>query len=295
MNQDIINKYLNPVKNTEQPFLLVSELQQLCSAARDANNTEHSHDFYTIYLLKEGDVNYSTAHLSEKIPTPGLLFIGPGILHRMEIAPTSMGSTVIFNNAFINLEQSTFFKDLPFFSDDQIYSLLPLTSKSADEYENLILMMKNEYNGELNGNGLLLKNFLNVLLLKAQHQLHESPLHSGASIPSSHHSTLLQFKKLLGEQFTQTRQVADYAQQLNIQPECLNEVTKDLAGITASELIRNKILNETRKLLFTTNLSFKEIALQLGFEDTAYFSRYFKKHTGQTMKEFRQHIQNLSK
>lgn len=290
-----LETYLNPIHNDTNPFLLVSEMQTLCSGAREANNTDHVHEFFTIYFLKSGDVKYVTAHIKDTIQSPGLLFIGPGIMHRMVIPESVQGYTVIFNDAFIQLESSTFFKELHFFSEDQIYSLLPLKTEVSLEFEHLITMMQKEHHGAINGNGLLLKNYLNVLLLKAQNYQKESPLHSGNGIPSDHHCTLVKFRTMVNEQYKSTRQVSDYAQQLNIQPECLNEITKNLSGVTASELIRNKILNAARQLLYTTTLSFKEIGWQLGFEDAAYFSRYFKKHTGQTLKQFKQQMLNVSK
>ncbi len=295
MNQDAIDTYLNPVKNSEQAFLFVGELQQLCENARDANNTNHFHDYYSIYLLKTGNIKYITTHIKDTISTPGLLFIGPGINHRMEIPMDVQGYSIIFNDAFINIESSPFFNDLSFFSDDQIYAVLPIKDIIATEFEDLIRMMQNDHHGHLNGNGLLLKNYLNVFLLKAQQWQLSSPLHSGNAIPSSHHKTLLQFKKMVNEQYINNRQVGDYANQLNIQADCLNEVTKSLSGLTASELIRNKVLNEAKKLLYTTSLNLKEIAWKLGFEDSAYFSRYFKKYTGQTLKEFKNQIQEMSK
>ena len=46
-------------------------------------------------------------------------------------------------------------------------------------------------------------------------------------------------------------------------------------------------MKEAKKLLYASDLNAKEISYQLGYEDTAYFHRFFKKYTGQTMTEFR--------
>ena len=74
---------------------------------------------------------------------------------------------------------------------------------------------------------------------------------------------------------------------LNMNPSCLNELSKRVTGITAGELIRNRVIEETKKLLYSSRMSGKEIAYELGFDDPAYFSRFFKKYTGTTLKEFR--------
>ena len=53
------------------------------------------------------------------------------------------------------------------------------------------------------------------------------------------------------------------------------------------EMIRNKVIEEAKRMLYASDLSGKEIAFELGFDDPAYFSRFFKKYTGQTLKHFR--------
>ena len=50
----------------------------------------------------------------------------------------------------------------------------------------------------------------------------------------------------------------------------------------------DRILLEAKRLLVHTNLSIKEIGQELGFEDPAYFVRYFKKNSETTPVEFRE-------
>ena len=62
---------------------------------------------------------------------------------------------------------------------------------------------------------------------------------------------------------------------------------KNRVGITISNLIRKKHIDENKKELAFTDKSIKEIAYEQGYKDPAYFNRFFKKKVGQTPKEFR--------
>jgi len=46
------------------------------------------------------------------------------------------------------------------------------------------------------------------------------------------------------------------------------------------------LIIEAKRELYTKELSIKEIAFKLGFEDSAYFSRFFKKETSHSPKEY---------
>ncbi len=75
---------------------------------------------------------------------------------------------------------------------------------------------------------------------------------------------------------------------MHIKPVLLNEISKRLSGITAGEHIRNRVILEAQRYLYNTDLTAKEIAYKLGFEDLHYFSRFFKKYTQQTPSKFRE-------
>jgi AraC-like DNA-binding protein len=52
-------------------------------------------------------------------------------------------------------------------------------------------------------------------------------------------------------------------------------------------IIQDRIISEAKKLFYYTDKSAKEIAYELGFEDSAHFSRFFKNVTGQNISEFK--------
>ncbi len=91
-----------------------------------------------------------------------------------------------------------------------------------------------------------------------------------------------QFLGLLETHYRENATVEYYAAQLHVTPQYLNIVCRKETGITAGNLIRRRLLLEARRLLSLTMQDVKEIAYELGFSDTSYFSRFFRRYTGQT-------------
>lgn len=61
---------------------------------------------------------------------------------------------------------------------------------------------------------------------------------------------------------------------MNVSPYPLNEITKKTVAKTASELIDEHIILETKRHLLATRIQIKDIADALGYEDVSYFIRF---------------------
>jgi AraC-like DNA-binding protein len=83
------------------------------------------------------------------------------------------------------------------------------------------------------------------------------------------------------------RSPAAYADQLNVHINHLNRVLKEATGKTTTQLIAERIGSEARALLKHTNWNISEIAWCLGFDDTSYFVKFFKKSSTTTPHKFR--------
>jgi len=66
----------------------------------------------------------------------------------------------------------------------------------------------------------------------------------------------------------------------------LNEQSKLFTGRTTQSVIYGLIASEAKRLLAYQNLSVKEVAYKLGFNDPFYFSNFFKKHTSVSPKSY---------
>lgn len=81
--------------------------------------------------------------------------------------------------------------------------------------------------------------------------------------------------------------VEAYARMLGISPTHLNRAVREVTGKTAHDLVMDRSIEEARRALVFTGYSIQHIAENLGFSDPAYFSRCFRRCTGQTPRGFR--------
>jgi AraC family transcriptional activator of pobA len=98
---------------------------------------------------------------------------------------------------------------------------------------------------------------------------------------------LRRFRQLIESQYLDHRPVAHYARQLSVSETTLNRLCRSLAGTTAFDLIQRRLGLEARRRLVYAASSVNAIARELGFKDPAYFSRFFRRHSGVSPNEFR--------
>ena len=99
--------------------------------------------------------------------------------------------------------------------------------------------------------------------------------------------TIRKFHVLVDTYFKEKKQVQEYADMLNKSPKTLANILSAYQQPSAIRIIHNRIQAEAQRLLLYTAKSSKEIALMLGFEDQATFSRFFKNATRLSATEYR--------
>lgn len=106
---------------------------------------------------------------------------------------------------------------------------------------------------------------------------------------------LQQFEDLLEDYFNNEKTldngiptVQHVAEQLNLSATYLSDMLRSLTGQNTQQHIHNKLIEQAKKILSTSDLSVAEIAYQLGFEHPQSFSRLFKTKTNLSPLAFRQ-------
>ncbi|HEX9806690.1 MAG TPA: helix-turn-helix domain-containing protein [Alteraurantiacibacter sp.] len=78
-----------------------------------------------------------------------------------------------------------------------------------------------------------------------------------------------------------------YANALGCTQKSLNRATQGLAGLNAKDCSARRIALEAKRLLAHTDRPIYLIAEGLGFDEATNFSKFFRKHAGQSPAEFR--------
>lgn len=96
-----------------------------------------------------------------------------------------------------------------------------------------------------------------------------------------------QLTMLIAAHMRQHRSLDYYARTLGISAAHLNRIARQRTGMTVQGLIAQRLVEAARRDLVFTPTPVQTIAYSLGFADPAYFSRYFRRHTGLTPGAFR--------
>jgi AraC-like DNA-binding protein len=89
------------------------------------------------------------------------------------------------------------------------------------------------------------------------------------------------------QHFQRKHRPADYAKLLNATVKTLNRVAKQHMGKTVSDMISERIITQAKHELYLSDKPIKQIAIDLGFHDVAYFSRFFKVRTSMSPEVYR--------
>ena len=95
------------------------------------------------------------------------------------------------------------------------------------------------------------------------------------------------FMLLLAENSNVNRSVKSYADELCVSPKYLTSVCRKHSDSTASELIATSVMSRVKQLLLYSDLSIKEVAGEMGFDNLSFFGKYVKKHLGLSPNHYR--------
>lgn len=96
-----------------------------------------------------------------------------------------------------------------------------------------------------------------------------------------------EYSELVMKHYQEWHHVSDYAEAMRITVPHLCSTIKQASQRTAGDLIVEAILTDAKAQLKLSMTPIKEIANSLGFENVAFFNRFFKTHEGVTPKVYR--------
>lgn len=248
----------------------------------------HRHAYYEIFIFNEGGGSHMIDFLNIDIHSNSIHFVSPGQVHMVSRAIGSNGYVLLFSREFFyfNIENKNMLLEFPFLDDPTAKTFLDLDSEQARNVHHLVQEIERESGSRSSFSEDIIRSYITILLLKCK-AWYEASGNQQKPHETAAAQLVQSFRLLVEEHFIKFHKVNDFAQMLNLTPNHLNEVTKKITGRTASELIQDRLLLEAKRLLLHSNLTGKEVAYSLGFNDPSYFSRFFRSNTGLSPETFR--------
>jgi len=253
----------------------IAKVEQILSSMKDfvppVRTTTHSFIFIT-----EGEANLAVGNQNYHIKKNEGIFVPIGQVFSFNNKDQNKGYICNFSNDIIaqKIGDKDFYKEFEFLT---IWGqpLISLDATTASFVLSLLNRLYIEYTNQGLKRMLLLQAYFIALLCEL-----DAADNSISSVETSQALTLSnQFKVLLYQYIKEKHSVKDYASLLNISPNYLNKILKQTTGKSTNTWIQEVLILEAKTLLAQTNLTIKEIVLELGNLDPSYFRRMFKKHT----------------
>jgi AraC family transcriptional activator of pobA len=111
---------------------------------------------------------------------------------------------------------------------------------------------------------------------------------AGTGAPTRGRAAFLRFAALVEARFRDGWPVSAYAEALGLSVKRLNRLTQAQAGMSAQACVHRRLAREACERLVHLDAPASAIAADLGFDDPAYFTRFFKRMTGMTPRAYRE-------
>lgn len=249
----------------------------------------HKNNFYTLLIVTDAQGEVSIDNQRIALADAKTIVIKPRCINSITIKNNASGKVVCFSEDFFSLRYNNNILNQFSFLEREARPAVRLSDVQRDKIDVLLNLLQEEYLMQKSDTVKVLRSYLNIFLFELDRlYIPQSSLRSKNPRQEKIHL----FQQLIEKHFATKKLPSTYADMLNVSTNYLNKLCKEETGLTAGDIIRNQVIIEAQRLLHYTNLSIKEIASKLGFENTSYFVTLFKKLTQQTPEQFRKN-QNL--
>ncbi|MDR7131997.1 AraC-like DNA-binding protein [Algoriphagus sp. 4150] len=249
-------------------------------------------DFFQILLFSKGNAELSINLIDHKVKSHDLLICSPYDIKKVNNVDQCSHSMVLFTNDFI-VESGNGKYAMEFLKTFST-GLSPLSSLDSSHYMSInsriseLYRLYVEQEHHQYGKELLYLSFASLLFeVSAIRQKFSTTPNKPLSRKEQ---IVFNFVSLVKENFKDHRSLNYYASKLNISAKYLTEITKQISGKPASEIIEGIVTEEAMLLLENPSLSIGEIANILNFSDQSFFGKFFKRNSGVSPKHYRNSV-----
>jgi AraC family transcriptional activator of pobA len=259
--------------------VLSFELERIeCEEVREP----HRHAYHELIWVREGSGRHLIDGQSVDFGPRTLTLIAKGQIHQFARAEGVRGYVVRFDDEWLSGSRRWLFAG-------QECTPLTVPEEDAGRFDALLDLLRVELERPPGPESAeLRRNLLSAALLWAQ-RWRDAQLEGGGATGADV-ELQRRFLETLERDFSSSHEARHYASELGVTTGTLSRTLTRLTGRPTKQLIMERVLLEAARLLRFSDLSVKEIAGRLGFNDQFAFSHAFKRQRGEAPLDFRNRL-----
>jgi AraC family transcriptional activator of pobA len=274
--------YGEPQRSVAEGFVHVEALDDRSRPSEWTIRPHVHRDLNHIILIAEGGGSMRAEAETVHFDAPCLLLIPAGIVHGFAWHRESRGWVTTIADSYLyhlverDADLATLFR--------RAHAVM-LGAEDGMASEQGIERMARELGWAGPGQRAAVESaLLSVMVLALRHAALTEQRHQGSAREAA---LVARLRERIEQRFRQREPVTDHARALGVSLTALRQACARVAGTSPATMLDERALLEARRLLLYSNLSVSEIAYAVGFDDPAYFSRFFTRHTGQPPRDYR--------
>ncbi|WP_157017233.1 helix-turn-helix domain-containing protein [Mesorhizobium xinjiangense] len=270
--------------DVELDFLHIEAIRER-SGANDWRIRPHSHPDHTqVLLVREGGGVIRMEDQANSIDPPAVMVIPAGIVHQIDFHTGTDGFVV---TSALGCLKTAAAGDPRLDSAAARPAVYPLTGTGLNltAVEETFAWLHREFIWSAPGRRkVIMAQWMRILVMILRLSITRDDA-SGA--PTRDYDLLVRYRALLESNFREQRSLRFYADTLAVTRARLNAACKSRTGKTASDLLHERIVIEAKRYLVYSGSGIAQIAHMIGFDDPAYFNRFFAHRVGISPGAFR--------
>ena len=247
-------------------------------------NAHRHHGLFQMLYLEAGNAEIELDDEHHAMQAGQLLLVPQMCIHGFTFDRDAVGYVITIAYPLITRIGQHMGAPLATFNRPSLHSL---AHDEQGRYARMAIgMLSREHASQAPHRNVQIESLLTTILIWASRNcLHSRLNHGKENEKGSRHFG--HFGRLIDEHYTEHHLVAYYAGKIGVSAAHLNVICRQSAGKSALELIHQRVLLEAKRNLAYTTLTVSVVSYAIGFSDPAYFTRFFKRHTGLAPREFR--------
>jgi len=245
---------------------------------------------YNIFWIENGTASITIDFVNHEVKPNGFFFLNPGQIFSVESENKLTGIRIAFGENFYcpKTNDGEIGCNGLLFNNLLSSPTLEIASDDIKKFSDLMSSIASSLDKNITAKQELVESYLKILLIECTEYKKKEIVPVNALTDDSH-EIIRRFNALVEDHYSEWHQIGPYAEQFGISSTSFTKKFSKV-GVSPSKVIHDRLIIQAKRFLYFTDKQVKEIAYDLGFEEPAHFSSFFKNKTDKYPADFRKKV-----